>query len=144
MGLRVVLCLVASLAIAGCASKPAAAPPPPAPPPKPETYALTEIAPPEKVAVEVKEVKKDPVYLGGRVVEIEVVKGVQRFLFLKFSDESKDVKPNTKGEIFLDEKFERKVGEFTVLQKYPSYYYAEITDLITAIDRNSFVRVQIE
>ena len=109
-----------------------------------DSLVLTELAPQKKEVVETKTVNNDPVYITGRIAEIEEVGGAQKFVYVKFSDTDPSIRNGSKGEIFADQTLASKVGNISIIEKYPGYYYAEILDLIYTIDRNAVVRIQIK
>ncbi len=107
-----------------------------------------------------------PLYVQGRVMEVEVLQGVQSFLYLKFNDElvigeipetelqvseeellnlpeSYQIDAGMKGEIYSDTQFTEKAGDFVILEKYGDIFKAEIETLNYIIDRSSLVRIQI-
>lgn len=109
-----------------------------------DTLALKELLPEQKEAEEEKVVSTEPVFITGRIAEIEEVGGAQKYLYVKFSDTDPSIKNGAKGEIFGDQTFTGKVGNMIIIEKFPGYYYAEILDLIKTIDRNAVVRIQIK
>ncbi|WP_020614515.1 hypothetical protein [Sediminispirochaeta bajacaliforniensis] len=118
--------------------------------PEEEPFVLPELFPPEKEVVvveevveEEEEVEVEPVYVVGRIAEIEVVQGVQKYLYIKLPEEAQGIKPGLVGEVFSDSSFETSVGNFKIVQEFPGYYYAEILDLIYTIDRNATVRIEV-
>ena len=122
-------------------------------PPPEDPFELLQIFPPEKVIVEeeeeveeVEEVEEiEPVYTMGSIAEIEIVQGVQKYIYLKMPDEASGlISPNQEGELFSDDSLVTKIGSIRIQQEFPGYYYAEILDLIYPINRNSVVRIQID
>jgi hypothetical protein len=130
---------------------------------------LEALFPPPPVAVEEvveKPLPVVPLYVQGRVMEIEVVQGVQSFLYVKFNDEilvgkipevDKDItekdlinlpdsfqlEENMRGEIFSDTQFIEKAGDILLMEKYSDIFKVKIESLNYIIDRSSVVRVQI-
>lgn len=137
----------------------------------PDPLVLEAMYPPPPVEVVVEEVVEEalpviPLYLQGRVMEVEVVQGVQSFLFLKFNEElvigeipelerdvteeelldlpeSYGIDVSMKGEIYSDTQFEEKAGDFVVIEQYGEIFKARIETLNYIIDRSSLVQVQI-
>jgi hypothetical protein len=135
-----------------------------------DTLVLDSILPP--VAEVVVEKPKDaplpviPLYVQGRVMEIEVVQGVQEYLYIMFNEEiipgplpegewnvseeelidmpaSYTLSTGMKGEIYSDTQFTEKAGDFVLLEQYGSIYKAHIEGLNYIIDRTSLVQVPI-
>jgi hypothetical protein len=129
---------------------------------------LAPVFPPEIIETVVKETPLPivPLYVQGRVMEVEVLQGVQKFLYIKFNSEiivgdipetdidiSEEKLINMpknftlvsgmKGEIFSDTKFAEKAGDFVLLEQYGEIYKARIDVLNYIIDRSSLVQIQI-
>jgi len=135
---------------------------------------LAELVPPEQTdePVTEKAVQKEkplpvvPLYVQGKVMEVEVVQGVQKFLYLKFNSDivvgkipegdwnvseerlinkprSYTLRAGMTGEIYSDTRFTEKAGDFLLLEQYDDIYRAEIEGLNYIIDRSSLVQIQI-
>lgn len=124
--------------------------------------------PPPEAIVVVKEVPLPvvPLYVQGRVMEVEVVQGVQSFLYIKFNNEiivgeipevdvdvteeelinlprNYSLSLDMKGDIFSDTQYSEKAGEFVLSEQYGDIYKAKIATLNYIIDRSSLVQIQI-
>ncbi len=131
-----------------------------------------EAPPAEPVVVVVEEVVEEkplpvvPLYMQGRVMEVEVLQGVQSFLYLKFNGDlvigpvpevDQDVseeellnlpeiygpEAGMTGNIYSDTNYTEKAGEFRIQEQYGDIYKAEITTLNYIIDRSALVQIQI-
>ncbi len=163
------LLFAAAALLASCASAPEAVEPEPV-----ERLVLDQVeAPPVvAVAVVVEEVVEEkplpvvPLYMQGRVMEVEVVQGVQSFLYLRFNGDlvigpipevDVDVteeellnlpemygpESGMTGNIYSDTNYSEKAGEFRIQEQYGDIYKAEITTLNYIIDRSALVQIQI-
>ena len=144
-------------------------------PPAGQQLVLDVLLPPEKEEVEVaavvpvakeKPLPVIPLYVRGRVMEVEVEQGVQKFLYVMFNDEiipgpipegdwdvpesrlinmprSYSLKAGMAGEIYSDTRFSEKAGDFVLMEQYDDIYKARIEGLNYIIDRTSMVRIQI-
>ncbi|MBN2735371.1 MAG: hypothetical protein JXR70_00215 [Spirochaetales bacterium] len=71
--------------------------------------------------------------VNGVIVEIEVKKGEQKFIYIKTGGSHLGLPLGTEGEIFEDETYAKLVGKFKVIEEFPGYFYCELIDLLYTI-----------
>ncbi|MDC7220322.1 MAG: hypothetical protein PQJ59_10295 [Spirochaetales bacterium] len=158
---RIFLLVVFTVLTLSCTSAPAA-----------EPLVMESLLPPVEEAVVQAPVEKNkplpviPLYVRGKVMEVEVVQGVQKFLYVMFNDEiipgpipegdwdvsderlvnmprSYSLQAGMSGVIYSDTRFSEKAGDFVILEQYDDIYKARIDGLNYIIDRSSLVQIQI-
>lgn len=140
MNKNIVFLIAISMAFGGCRSL------------ELEKFSLLELQPLPEVEEqeEVVEVKtevddeKESVYVTSGIAEIEVVSGVQRFLYLRIGSEQKGISPEAEGIIYSDASKSEEIGRCSLVEIYSGFSKAQITDLSFKISIDAVVSFQVE
>lgn len=116
-------------------------------PAEPEvSFVLPELIPLREEVVEVDpaELEKPKTFIIGVIVEIEVINGEQRYLYIKTSKEGQGMPLGTIGEIFEDESMAKQVGKFKIIEEFPGYYHGEVTELFYTAKIDQPIRIEVK
>lgn len=82
--------------------------------------------------------------LTGMIIEIEEVKGEQKFLYIKLGKENEWYKKGLIGYIFNDVAKKEKVGKFEVIEIYEKFSKGKIIELSYKISPKGVVQLEID
>lgn len=88
-------------------------------------------------------VDEGPQPVNGRIKEIEVINGEQKYIYVELGYNDK-IKSGLKGYIFNDVAMKEKVGKFVFVEVYPNISKGEIIELYYKIMPNAIVYVELD
>ena len=74
--------------------------------------------------------------VSGRIMEITEDKGVQKYIYIKFTGVSK-VPMNQEGDIYADPSMAQKIGRFKIIEVFPDMVRAVVVDLTFKIGKTA-------
>jgi hypothetical protein len=109
---------------------------------KEDPLVIQELSPLPRAIVSARAEEYESVYSIFRIIEVSEVNGVQQFFLARLGSDRTGIDVGVSESIAEDEKFEKIIGKFTIIEIFGDFFRCEIEELDYKIGAAAYIRIK--